>query len=296
MNNDKVYVSVSEMAKRWNISDRTVRNYAKDGKIPGAYLVGRSWNIPSDSVKPLTGKRDLLSVLMTEMKEDYRGGIYHRIQIDLAYNSNHMEGSRLTHDQTRYIYETRILDVNGVEPIRVDDIAETINHFSCVKYILENVGRKLNESRIKELHRILKSSTSDSMKSWFAVGDYKRLPNEVGGRDTTSPEDVAEEMRELIALYEGKKEKTLEDIISFHVAFEHIHPFQDGNGRVGRLIMFKECLRNGIVPFIIGDDMKASYYRGLSELGHVNGYLMDTCLYAQDRMKDIMDYFRIEHP
>ena len=294
MNNDKIYVSAAEMAKRWNVSDRTVRNYARDGRIPGAYSVGRTWNIPADSIKPLSGKRDLLSVLIMEMKEDHRGGIYHRIQIDFAYDSNRMEGSRLTHDQTRYIYETRTVNLDGTESIRVDDIAETINHFSCVKYILENVNRKLTESRIKEIHRILKSSTSDSMKSWFAVGDYKILPNEVGGRDTTAPEHVAEEMRELIAQYENKKEKTLEDIISFHVSFEHIHPFQDGNGRVGRLIMFKECLRNGIVPFIIGDDMKAFYYRGLSEWGHVNEYLMDTCLYAQDRMKEMMAHFRID--
>lgn len=294
------YLSVAETAKKWNISERTVRNYCASGKIPGAFLTGKTWNIPDDAERPdrINKKNDMPETLIDRLREEKtshtKGGIYHKIQIDLTYNSNHIEGSRLTHDQTRYIYETNTVGMeNGT--VNVDDIVETANHFRCIDMVIDNAGRELGEKFIKELHRTLKSGTSDSRKDWFVVGDYKRIPNEVGGRDTTLPEHVAKEMRALLDDYNLTKAKTLEEIIAFHVAFETIHPFQDGNGRVGRLILFKECLRNNIVPFIIDDDMKMFYYRGLHEWHNEKGYLIETCLAAQDKFKAMLDYFRIPY-
>lgn len=294
------YLSVAEMAKKWNISERTVRNYCASGKIPGAFLTGKTWNIPDNAERPdrINKKNDMPETLLDRLREEKnshtKGGIYHKIQIDLTYNSNHIEGSRLTHDQTRYIYETNTV---GMEKgtVNVDDIVETANHFRCIDMVIDNAGRELSEKFIKELHRTLKSGTSDSRKDWFAVGDYKKIPNEVGGRDTTLPEHVAKEMCSLLDDYNLTKAKTLEEIIAFHVAFETIHPFQDGNGRVGRLILFKECLRNNIVPFIIDDDMKMFYYRGLHEWRNEKGYLIETCLAAQDKFKAMLDYFRIPY-
>ena len=221
------------------------------------------------------------------------GGIYHRTQIDLTYNSNHIEGSRLTKEQTRYIFETNTIGIT-TESTSVDDIIETVNHFRCIDYVIDHATERISERHIKQLHSILKANISDSNKPWFAVGDYKHLPNEVGGRETTLPEKVAEEMKKLLADYNSEKEKTLLDIIDFHVAFERIHPFQDGNGRIGRLIMLKECLRNNIVPFIIEDDVKMYYYRGLKEWNSEKGFLTDTCLAQQDKFKKYLEYFRIE--
>ena len=212
----------------------------------------------------------------------------------MTYNSNHIEGSRLTHDQTRYIFETNTIGITD-EGVRVDDIIETSTHFRCIDEIIDNAKSQLSEKFIKHLHFILKTGTSDSKKDWFAVGDYKKLPNEVGGRETTLPEDVSEEMKKLLASYNSKENVTLEDIIEFHVQFERIHPFQDGNGRIGRLIMFKECLKHNIVPFIIEDKIKMFYYRGLKEWNQEKGYLTDTCLSAQDIFKKYLDYFRIEY-
>lgn len=236
----------------------------------------------------------MLHALREERQMKVKGGIYHRTQIDLTYNSNHIEGSRLTHDQTRYIFETNTIGIEG-ESIRVDDIIETTNHFRCIDIIIERAEEKLTESLVKELHMTLKAGTSDSRKDWFAVGEYKRLPNEVGGNETTSPENVHREMKALLREYDSKKRKTFEDIIDFHQRFESIHPFQDGNGRVGRLIMFKECLSNGFVPFIITDELKMYYYRGLREWNNARGYLLDTCLTAQDSYKSMLDYFRIRY-
>lgn len=294
------YISVSDTAKKWNISERTVRNYCAAGKIPGAFLIGKTWSIPDDAERPdrvnktHTAPATLLEYLHAEKKGGIKGGIYHKIQIDLTYNSNRIEGSRLTHDQTRYIYETNTIGMeNGT--VNVDDIVETANHFRCIDLIIDYARQTLNEKFIKELHRTLKSGISDSRKDWFAVGDYKRLPNEVGGRETTPPESVSSEMKKLIDEYQSTKNKTLEDLISFHVAFESIHPFQDGNGRVGRLILFKECLKYHIVPFIIDDSLKMFYYRGLHEWKTERGYLIDTCLSAQDKFKCILDYFRIPY-
>lgn len=292
------FLSVAETAKKWDISERSVRNYCANGRIPGAFRKGKTWNIPENAVKPKRANKKketmqvLLDILRAEKDSGMRGGIYHKIQIDLTYNSNHMEGSRLTHDQTRYIFETNTIGV-AEDGMNVDDIIETVNHFRCIDMVIEDAGKMLSERWIKELHQTLKNGTSDSRKSWFAVGKYKRLPNEVGGKATTLPEDVETEMNSLLKKYRAIESSTLHDIINFHVRFELIHPFQDGNGRVGRLILFKECLKHNIVPFIIDDKLKMFYYRGLAEWHHTEGYLTDTCLAAQDTFKQYLDYFRI---
>ncbi len=293
------YITAAEAATKWELSERSVRNYCAEGRVAGAILLGKTWMIPEDAAKPMRKPRkevrdSLLDVLKREKRSAISGGIYHKTQIELTYNSNHMEGSKLTHEQTRYIFETNTIGISD-KSIKVDDIVETANHFRCIDLIIENASGTLTESFIKELHRILKSGTSDSRKSWFAVGEYKKLPNEVGGRDTTQPEDVSTEMKALLNSYNSTKEKTFEDILDFHHRFECIHPFQDGNGRVGRLILFKECLRNNIVPFIIDEELKMFYYRGLSEWTRERGYLIDTCLTAQDRFKKYLDYFKIEY-
>ena len=292
------YVNVNEIAAKWNLSERSVRNYCAHGRVSGAFLIGKTWNIPENVQKPeRTNKKKekpttLLDILQDEKVNKYSGGIYHKTQIDLTYNSNHIEGSRLTHDQTRYIFETNTIGVEK-EVLNVDDVIETANHFRCIDMIIDDAKAALTEKFIKELHLFLKNGTSDSRKDWFAVGDYKKLPNEVGGRNTALPEKVADKMKALLTEYNAKEEKTFEDILDFHVKFERIHPFQDGNGRVGRLIMFKECLKYNIVPFIIEDNLKMFYYRGLKEWDNEKGYLTDTCLTAQDKYKVCLNYFRI---
>lgn len=294
------YLTVKQVAEKWNISERSVRNYCKNGRITGAVIKGKHWIIPDDVEKPKrkirAGKlpNTILERLKLEKESKMPGGIYHKIQIELTYNSNHIEGSRLTHDQTRYIYETNTIGVKD-SVINVDDIVETANHFRCIDYIIDMVNYPISESMIKQLHSLLKAGTSDSRKAWFAVGDYKKLENEVGGIKTTKPKDVEKEMRNLLKKYNSKKSKSFEEIIKFHYMFERIHPFQDGNGRVGRLIMFKECLKNNIVPFIIDESLKEFYYRGLNEWKNERGYLLDTCLTAQDRFKLIMDYFGLNY-
>jgi len=291
------FVTVSQYAELHGLPERTVRNWCNAGKMGGAVLVGKTWSIPEDCPFPRKGKArvsPLLKRLREEKEGQIRGGIYHRTQIDLTYNSNHIEGSRLTHEQTRYIFETNTLGISD-ESVNVDDIVETTNHFRCIDLIIERADERLSESLIKELHRTLKSGTSDSRKSWFNVGEYKKLPNEVGGMETCPPEQVRTRIKALLADYNAKKSKSLEDIIDLHQKFEAIHPFQDGNGRVGRLIMFKECLSNGIVPFLITEELKLFYYRGLREWGHINGYLTDTCLTAQDNYKALLDYFKIKY-
>ena len=294
------YISVAEAAKKWGVSERSVRGYCAGGKIGGAFLTGKTWNIPETAKKPdrINKKTDtpktLLTVLKAEKAVKLHGGIYHKIQIDLTYNSNHMEGSRLTHDQTRYIFETNTIGVSD-GAVKVDDVVETANHFKCIDMIIDSANYALSEAFIKQLHAVLKSGTSDSRLDWFVVGDYKKLPNEVGGMDTTAPENVGAEIKKLLAEYNSIANKTFDDLLDFHYRFERIHPFQDGNGRVGRLLLFKECLRNNIVPFIIEDDLKMFYYRGLKEWRNERGYLRDTCLSAQDRFKKYLDYFRIPY-
>lgn len=293
------FLSVAQTAKKWKLSDRSVRNYCATGKVKGAFLTGKTWNIPEDAQKPdRANKRvetpaTLLDILVAEKRAKLSGGIYHKVQIDLTYNSNHIEGSRLTHDQTRYIFETNTIGAEG-GAIPIDDIVETANHFMCVDLIIENAKKAITETFVKELHRTLKNGTTDVRRS-FAVGDYKRLPNTVGDMYTVKPEEVSEKMKELLTEYNATKEKSFDDLLDFHYKFECIHPFQDGNGRVGRLLLFKECLKHNIVPFIIDEELKMFYYRGLKEWKDERGYLRDTCLAAQDKFKKYLDYFRIKY-
>ncbi len=293
------YLTAGKMAEKWGISQRSVRNYCAQGRIAGAKLMGKIWYIPEDAQKPdRVNKKHtsptLLQILREQKDARLPGGIYHKVQIDLTYNSNHMEGSRLSHDQTRYIFETNTIGFSR-DALNVDDIIETANHFRCIDMVIEQAGSVLTEKFTKSLHFTLKTSTSDSRKGWFAVGDYKKIPNEVSGMETTAPENVAAELKKLLTDYHALPQKTFEDIVALHVAFERIHPFQDGNGRVGRLILFKECLRFNLVPFIIENDLKLFYYRGLREWERERGYLLDTCLTAQDRFKAYLDYFRIPY-
>ena len=294
------YISVEEAAQNWQISERSARNYCAQGRVEGALLEGKNWKIPSNAKKPerkprhSTVEENLLTFLKREKDAALKGGIYHKIQIDLTYNSNHIEGSKLTHDQTRYIFETKTLGVTD-KAVKVDDIVETVNHFRCIDLIIEGAHTKLTESFIKQLHFILKSGTTDSQKSWFRVGDYKQLENEVGGSETTKPAEVAAAIKALLKEYNSKSKITFDDILDFHVRFESIHPFQDGNGRVGRLIMFKECLKHNIVPFIITEELKMYYYRGIKNWKDERGYLRDTCLTGQDAMKATLDYFGIKY-
>ena len=295
---DMEFISVRQFAEKYGISERTARNYCANGKIEGAFLTGKTWNIPIDATLPERKSKGKVSPLLYTLREQkssrLKGGIYHRTQIDLTYNSNHIEGSKLTHDQTRYIFETNTIGISDAA-VNVDDVVETVNHFRCIDYIIDHTEEKLTENFIKHLHLLLKTGTSDSGKDWFAVGEYKLLPNEVGGMETCSPKEVHREMRSLLNTYNSLKTHALEDILDFHVRFEAIHPFQDGNGRVGRLLMFKECLANGHVPFIITDELKMFYYRGLREWEVVKGYLTDTCLTAQDNYKLILEYFKIKY-
>lgn len=294
------YISVAEAAKKWGISERSARGYCASGRIADAFLTGKTWNIPETAEKPDRSNRHieipktLLDVLKAEKEARLHGGIYHKIQIDLTYNSNHIEGSRLTHDQTRYIFETNTVGISETA-VKVDDVVETANHFKCIDMIIDSAGHALSETFTKKLHAVLKGGTSDARLGWFAVGDYKKMPNEVGGKATVKPEDVAGEMKKLLAEYNAIENKDFDDLLDFHYRFECIHPFQDGNGRVGRLLLFKECLRNNIVPFIIEDDIKLYYYRGLKEWQSERGYLRDTCLAAQDRFKKVLDYFKVPY-
>ena len=299
MPTDSNFVSVKEYAQAHGLAERTVRNYCVQGKFSEARLVGKTWAIPYDAPLPrrINAKvriSPLLRALQEQKDAKLKGGIYHRTQIDLTYNSNHIEGSHLTKKQTTYIFETDTIGITD-QAIKIDDIIETANHFRCVDFIIDRAMEPLTESMIKHLHSLLKSGTSLASKSWFAVGEYKRLPNEVGGKETVSPKKVGASIRALLKNYRNKKTVLLEDILDFHQQFEAIHPFQDGNGRVGRLVMFKECLRHGIVPFIITDELKMFYYRGLSQWKSVPGYLTDTCLAAQDNYKAVLDYFNIKY-
>ena len=294
------YLKSQEIAKLWNVSDRQVRTYCSEGRIKDVFLNGKTWMIPENAEKPKrqerhgSNGRNLLRCLKEEKEHQLHGGIYHKFQIEFTYNSNHIEGSQLTHDQTRMIFETNTIGALA-KGTNVDDIIETANHFKCIDYVIDYSNKKLTESFIKQLHYILKQNTSDSRLSWFKVGDYKLMPNEVGGKETVKPERVKEEMGKLLNEYNLNDNHSIEEIIDFHHKFELIHPFQDGNGRVGRLIMLKECLKNNIVPILIKDEFKDFYYRGLSEYKYERGYLIDTCLHGQDIVKSFLDYFKIKY-
>lgn len=294
------YLNVIEISKKWNVSERSVRNYCNQGRVPGAILNNHNWLIPEDALKPSRQIRHsvkettLLEILKREKRSSIKGGIYHKLQIEITYNSNHIEGSTLSYDQTRYIFETKTIGVENVS-IKVDDIIETINHFRCIDLAIESANYKLTESLIKQFHYILKSGTANSYKPWFKVGDYKLLENEVEGNETTKPKEVKEKIIDLLTWYNSINNVSLETIIEFHYRFETIHPFQDGNGRVGRLIMLKECLKHNIVPILITDQYKTFYYRGLREWEQEKGYLIDTCLFGQDIIKNYLDYFKIKY-
>ena len=296
----KKYLTSNEISKIWKVSERSVRDYCSKGRVIGAYLEGKTWMIPEDASKPErqtrhSGKKhNLLETLKLEKESQIKGGIYHKLQIEMTYNSNHMEGSKLTHDETRYIYETKTIGIES-NVVKIDDIMETVNHFRCIDLAIDFANRKLSESFIKQLHLILKNNTEDSKKPWFKVGDYKLVENLAGDRETVHPDEVKEEMKKLLSNYLMKDEHSFEEIVAFHVEFERIHPFQDGNGRVGRLIAFKECLKNNIVPFIILDSKKMFYYRGLKNWNQEHGWLIETCLDGQDTVKAYLDYFKIDY-
>ena len=295
------YLTVEQAAKKWGLSSRTVRNYCRQRRIPSAFLSGKTWKIPEDATKPdtyvVSANKKLLTWLKEEKDYGIPGRMYNILQIEMAYNSNRIEGSRLSHDQTRMIFETNTVGLN--EDIRsaifVDDIIETKNHFRCFDFVIDNAKKDLSEVMIKKIHFLLKQNTSDAAKSWFKVGDYKIIDNFVGGRKTTSVVDVRDQMKKLLAEYNSKQNVTIYDIIDFHYKFERIHPFQDGNGRVGRLIMLKECLKHNFVPVLIKDEFKEFYYRGLKEYEKEKGYLIDTCLHGQDIVSSYLDYFSIKH-
>lgn len=296
-----MYISVKQASEQWNISDRRIRALCAEGKILGATQYGRAWKIPSDATKPSDARykkviceSPLLQILKQEKKSKIPSGIYHKLQIEMTYNSNHIEGSQLTQEETRYIYETNTFGLDN-KPVNVDDILETVNHFRCIDMVIDQVHDKLSEIFIKSLHYALKNGTSDSRTEWFAVGNYKQKPNEVGGNITTHPNLVPKAMRELLKTYNAKEHITIEDIVEFHHDFEKIHPFQDGNGRVGRLIMLKECLKHNVVPIMIDDSIKLFYYRGLARYTEEKGFLVDTCLTGQDKVKKWLDYFEIEY-
>lgn len=292
-------ITKTALGNALDLSSTTLAKLAKDEQISMNTLIGICNYLncqPGDimEVRYEIDKDTLLYRLTEEKNAKLKGSIYHQTQIKLAYNSNHIEGSRLTEDQTRYIYETNTIGFDK-EPVNIDDIMETINHFQCFDYMIECANNTLDEEFIKNVHKILKTNTSDSRISWFNVGEYKSRRNMVGDMKTVPPEKVKDEMNKLLEEYWKKQNITLEDILEVHVRFERIHPFQDGNGRVGRIIIFKECLKHNIVPFIIEDNLKFFYYRGLKEWDNEKGYLMDTCLTAQDRYKAYLDYFEIKY-
>ena len=293
-------ITRSDLTKELGISSRTIAKIGRGEKLSRIVMekLCEYFSCTAAELCCEVSDNPILQTLREEKAAKISGGLYHELQVRMTYNSNHIEGSKLTHDQTRYIFETNTIGITAKgesQTINVDDIVETTNHFRCIDYIIDHAEDNPTEALITELHRILKTGTSDSRKDWFNVGDYKRLPNEVGGRETCPPEQVHARMKALLKAYNDKSKKTLEDIIDLHCQFERIHPFQDGNGRVGRLVMFKECLAHNIVPFIITEELKLYYYRGLSEWGHVNGYLTDTCLTGQDQYKALLNYFKIKY-
>lgn len=283
------------------MSERSVRNYCAEGRVAGAILEGKTWLIPETAERPvrqngaMANKPHLLDVLCTENKLLLSGGIYHKVQIELTYNFNHIEGSRLIYDQTRYIYETNTIapDDRVLLGTPADDMIETANHFRAVDLMIDQATRRPSENMLKRLHLILKNGTSDSRKEWFNVGGYKKLPNEAGGQMTTAPAEVPEAIGALLEWYNNLEKPGFDDILAFHVEFERIHPFQDGNGRVGRLMMFKECLRLGVMPFIIDERHKLYYYRGLKEWSRQSDFLRETCRSAQDVFRGYLEYFEI---
>lgn len=288
-------IGKSELSEKLGLSSRTVAKIAKGEKLSRQSIQKIATFLktaPELLVKEISPNK-ILQLLRDEKEIGLSGGLYHELQIRMAYNSNHIEGSKLSEAQTRLIFETATIDVG--DGIPVDDILETVHHFRAIDYVIETAEEELSEEIIKNLHYILKHDTKDSLLSWFAVGDYKKRANIVGGRETVKPASVPAQMQALLSRYNSKEKVTINEIIAFHAEFEQIHPFQDGNGRVGRLIALKECLRHNIIPFIIEDNKKNYYYRGLSEWQNEKGFLTDTCLDGQDTFKQLLDMLEIEY-
>ena len=288
-------IGKTELSTELGLSTRTVAKIAKGEKLSKRSIqrISDYIGVPSEQLMREISNNKILQILRDEKDMNLPGGLYHELQVRMTYNSNHIEGSKLSEDQTRNIFETNTVDVG--DGIPVDDILETIHHFRAVDYVIENAEEILTEDIIKELHYILKHDTKDSTLSWFAVGEYKKRANVVGGKGTTKPADVHKAMEALLREYNEKEKVTIEDIIALHAEFELIHPFQDGNGRVGRLVVLKECLRHNLIPFILEDSKKNSYYRGLSEWRNEKGWLIDTCLDSQDSFKRILDALEIQY-
>ncbi len=288
-------ISKTELQKRIGMSSTTMAKLAKNENVSMKIIddICKTLSCQPGDIIEMSNTTDslLLNLLREEKSMKLKGGLYHQTQVKLAYNSNRIEGSKLSEDQTRYIYETNTIAIEKEQAVSIDDIMETINHFQCFDYMVDIADQKLSEDMIKNFHKILKSNTSDSRKEWFNVGDYKMKPNMIGDQKTVAPSKVKGEMAKLLINYNQISNITFEDIIEFHYEFESIHPFQDGNGRVGRMIMFKECLKNGVDPFIIDEQHKLFYYRGLKEFSEERGYLIDTCYSAQDRYKELLEYF-----
>lgn len=286
-------ITRSDLTKLLGISSRTIAKIGRGEKLSRVVtekLCGYFSCTAAELCREISDN-PILQALREEKDAKISGGLYHELQVRMTYNSNHIEGSRLSEEQTRLIFETNTLDAGDGVP--VDDILETVHHFRAIDYVIDCADDMLTEEIIKKLHFILKHDTKDSTLDWFAVGEYKKRANVVGGRETTRPKDVPARMKALLESYNAKSEVTIEDIIAFHAAFERIHPFQDGNGRVGRLVALKECLRFGIIPFLIEDSKKAFYYRGLSEWENEKGWLTDTCLDGQDTFKRLLAMFEL---
>ena len=288
-------INKTELTKELGLSSRTVAKIAKKEPLSLNTLnkISNYLGVPSELLMREISENEILQILRDEKDVRLSGGLYHELQVRMTYNSNHIEGSKLSEDQTRLIFETNTVDVGDGVP--VDDILETVHHFRAIDYVIDIAEEELTEDIIKKLHYILKHDTKDSILSWFVVGDYKKRANVVGGRKTTKPADVHKAMKALLEEYNTKEKKTIEDIITLHAEFEYIHPFQDGNGRVGRLVALKECLHHNLIPFIIEDSKKAYYYRGLTEWKNEKGWLIDTCLDGQDTFKNLLDLFDIKY-
>ena len=288
-------ITKTDLSKELGISSKTIAKIARGEKLSKATLqkIAGFLSCSHEELCEEVSDNAILQVLREEKGARLSGGLYHELQVRMTYNSNHIEGSKLTEDQTRLIFETNTIDVG--DGILVDDILETVHHFRAIDYVIDKAEEELSEDIIKHLHYLLKHDTKDSTLSWFAVGDYKKRANVVGGRETAKPKEVPGRMRELLADYNAKGKVTIEDVVEFHAEFEHIHPFQDGNGRVGRLIALKECLHHNIIPFIIEDNKKGFYYRGLSEWRNEKGWLTDTCLDGQDAFIRLLDMLDIPH-
>ena len=288
-------ISKTMLSEDLGLSSRTVAKIAKGEKLSKSSMqkIADYLDLPADDLVREVSDNMILQTLRDEKEMKLSGGLYHELQVRMTYNSNHIEGSKLSEEQTRMIFETNTIDIG--DGIPVDDILETVHHFRAIDYVIDNAEVMLSEDVIKQLHFILKHDTKDSTLSWFAVGDYKKRANVVGGRETTRPSEVHKHMKALVDGYNAKKDITIEDIIAFHAEFEYIHPFQDGNGRVGRLVALKECLRHNVIPFIIEDSKKAYYYRGLAEWRNEKGWLIDTCLDGQDTLGRLLAMLEIDN-